>query len=304
MKLTIGDFHGVIEFCEIVYKVDIKEGEISKIKQSYYSKISFELVLNITQTMDIIRTDTSGILVLDKCIADLFEGSAEYYEIVRLLLKKYIQFFKPKWCFQIPSGRAEFFNSVSDGVVQLFEESGLSENTRSDVIKWWDEVSEFVRSNKDGQKLSTGRLGEEITLSYEYKRIGVKPIWQAIESNRSGFDVLSQVSPSDKTQMPIEVKASTLPVKQAKFFLTRNEWNVLQSNKHFNIYLLSIYEDLDILKLCVIKKEDVVNHIPLEQGKGRWENVGVPFRPFFNQLNYEEVSLSEMNNMFNEAYNV
>ena len=187
---------------------------------------------------------------------------------------------------------------VPRSIAQLFQESNLSESLYGDVIDWWDEIIDTIRAKKHSKSTKIGRQGEILTLVYEFKRLGIKPRWQSIESNYSGYDILSQVSRSNNSQLPIEVKTSTLPFKQAKFYLTKNEWNVLTENTASRVYLWSIYQEQGFAKLCIIDEKNISNHVPCEKGNGKWTKISIPFRDFFTPSTVNEIKLIEYKNIF------
>jgi hypothetical protein len=69
-----------------------------------------------------------------------------------------------------------------------------------------------------------GRSGEKMSFDHEWKRTGLKPIWQAVESNLAGFDILSVTDSINNAKLQIEVKATTSEINYAKVHITRNEW--------------------------------------------------------------------------------
>ena len=59
----------------------------------------------------------------------------------------------------------------------------------------------FSVIKKDLSLDDVGRKGERLTLQYEELRTNVKPDWRSIETNLSGYDVLSQRSKTDNTPL-------------------------------------------------------------------------------------------------------
>jgi hypothetical protein len=122
-----------------------------------------------------------------------------------------------------------------------------------------------------------GRQGERRSLDYEQARVGKRPEWHSIESNKSGFDLLSLKDVGNSTELQIEVKASEQPVASAQFHITRNEWEVAGSAPHYVFHIWSLTTNP---KLAVLTPEIVNEHIPTENGRGKWESVVIPYAAF------------------------
>lgn len=110
----------------------------------------------------------------------------------------------------------------------------------------------LVRGIKSSVLSQTGRTGERLSLAFEKDRTGKQPIWQSIESNLSGFDILSCLSDMDASPLQIEVKASENSWNYADFHLTANEWEsaTLARNYMFHLWVLgtSFYSNLFFLQ--------------------------------------------------------
>lgn len=135
----------------------------------------------------------------------------------------------------------------------------------------------LVRGIKTSVLSQTGRKGERLTLKYEHSRTGKEPIWQSIESNLSGYDVLSCFSESDETPLQIEVKASENSLDYADFHLTSNEWESATLARN---YLFHLWELSPNPKLAIVTVEQMEKHIPVNSGEGYWETAQVPYRVF------------------------
>jgi hypothetical protein len=206
-----------------------------------------------------------------------------YEEQLRTQLKDTIVFFQPAWCKSLAYGRKEFSRYVNQDIVQCFKESGLMYESPSDiVIQWWDEVACISRGLRNSELLRIGRLGEKLTIRYEKQRTGYMPIWQSIESNFSGFDILSVVSSNNNIPLQIEVKVSSQKIKNATMHLTRNEWrNANYSLAHkFYLWILNAQSQLAIIDIT-----ELTSHIPNNNGNGSWESVEIPFKCFKSSFN-------------------
>ena len=123
-----------------------------------------------------------------------------------------------------------------------------------------------------------GRKAEKFTVEYESSRTGIASMWQSLESNFSGYDMLSRVSNADETPLKIEVKGSTLGIKQAYFTITRNEWNTAKTSIHYCLHLWSL--SANPTNLIVVNRDEIQSHLPENNGEGNWETVRIPFNSF------------------------
>ncbi len=162
-----------------------------------------------------------------------------------------------------------------------FSKAGLmaSPVTRN-IVDWWDSLAKVERQTIEQISDDIGRKGEELTIKYEEERTKTTPIWESIDSNLMGYDVLSQVSENDSHKILIEVKSSTYILQKASFFITRNEWNIASAeyNKKryfFYLWLISASPKLAVISYCEMEK-----HIPIDRGSGEWNEVNVPFATF------------------------
>ena len=146
------------------------------------------------------------------------------------------------------------------------------------TVDWWDKASNSVRAERTRANHEVGRAAEKLTIQLEYERTGKRPVWQALETSVSGFDVLSVVKPDTSDKLMIEVKGSRLPRKEASFYLTRNEWNTACASRafHFHLWLL---RDSNATVLVVPSKE-LERHVPRDGETGRWETAQLYFKEF------------------------
>ena len=93
-------------------------------------------------------------------------------------------------------------------VKQCFSEAYLLEGYEYDVIEWWDKLATATKGYSEDIRLELGRKGEKLSIEFEKARTGLMPTWQAIDSNFSGYDILSQINSENPTPLRIEVKAT------------------------------------------------------------------------------------------------
>ena len=210
-----------------------------------------------------------------------FDGNVIGEHLWRMILKDYISNSKPAWARRIPAGRKEAFLCMSDETKRCFIESGLmSTPPDSTVVTWWDEIANSARAEINTQLNDTGRVGEMLTIEYELKRTGIQPIWQSIETNLVGYDLISRKDKNDAGEILIEVKASACNLEYAEMTISRNEWNVASCNYNYNryyFYLWCLNEDKLLAKIPV---PEIRKHIPAESGDGKWSSINIPFTTF------------------------
>jgi hypothetical protein len=84
----------------------------------------------------------------------------------------------------------------------------------------------------------------------------------------------------------IEVKTTTRDWKYAKFFMSRNEWDVLYNQHPHALVHLWCLEEEEQPKNSTLNLEQLKNHVPQDTGKGKWEKFSCCFSEF-NFLPYK-----------------
>jgi hypothetical protein len=238
-------------------------------------------ILDLSTRCGWVKIDFDGMLKLSDRGLQLHETS-DYQIRLRLQIQDIISVDQPSWSSLFPKGRQETARFVDPDVRQCLDEAGLlSSNLCDDVVAWWDQMAALVRGVKSSVLSNIGRTGERLSIAYERKRTGRHPTWQSIESNLSGFDILSCLSDIDASPLQIEVKASGNSWRYAYFYLTANEWEsaTLAHNYHFHLWALDANP-----KLAVVSLAQMERHIPLNSGEGEWKTVRVPFSVFSDRF--------------------
>lgn len=200
-----------------------------------------------------------------------------FQESMRLQIEDFIEVFQPRWAKIIPHGRFTAINMMAMDQKQCFREAGLLENPPSkDVVQWWDKLSAKTRGQQRDLNNEIGRKGEQLSIAYEFRRVGITPKWQSIESNSDGYDLISIHSLNNNIKLTIEVKATTKSIKWGCFYLTRNEWFFALNAKFHQFHLWSDI-DTETPKLACLTINELNPHIPHENGLGKWESVKIPF---------------------------
>lgn len=229
------------------------------VQKCRWVNVSKEGTLQLTERGSVIVGADNEALCLREQLADLIAVEA------------------PPWSKRILLGRAEAQPSMPVNAAQCFTACGLFGDCDDAVVEWWDLVAQSVRSKKSGFNLRTGRLAERLTITCEQCRTGREPKWQAIKSNVSGFDVLSVKEHDQGALLQIEVKGSIMRLKEASFFVTRNEWNTAINSENYEFHLWLLQQQP---RLFVIGVDELSAHLPTNNGGGKWENVQLWYRDF------------------------
>lgn len=285
MNISVGYFHSSLRLLEVT-----KSDNYIYKPQSNYDEIFYLCPLNEILNLSI---KCNWIRIIDE---DQYELSARgleilakstYEERMQEQLKDFTLTTRPAWSRALYTGRHEFCRYAPTNVVECFKIANLLvPDPDSSVVHWWDELSSYFRSITNTELLETGRSGERLTMEYEKQRTGMKPTWQAIESNFSGYDVLSVVSSDDKTPMQIEVKSTSQNISDARFIVTKNEWQQAITSIAFKFYLWSL---TNIKMLAILDIAEIEPHIPDDKGSGKWSLVEIPMKVFDKRFDLQNV---------------
>jgi hypothetical protein len=196
-------------------------------------------------------------------------------EALAIQLRDLIGALRPLWATVLARGRKEAAAYLPIDVKQALDEADLLSGRSRWVVEWWNSVSTVSAKPNESRKLEISRRAERLTIQYERRRTGIRPFWQALESDLAGYDVLSQVSRLDRAPLRIEVKGTRDKPSYAKFHLTRNEWRVAMTSRPyvFHFWLL-----LPSPKLFTIEPDKIAPHIAKNRGAGEWEIVEIPWK--------------------------
>jgi hypothetical protein len=204
-----------------------------------------------------------------------FEISAlEYEKALLIQLEDLIINFNPTWASLLIKGRTEARNFLPPDALQCFKECGLFDELSDELIKFWDKLSLAYRNYSQIRMTEIGRAGEKLSFAHELNRTGKSPLWQAVESNLAGFDILSIVDINNSQRLKIEVKTSTANISYAKFHISKNEWNTALASVNYIFHLWHIEKTPTLYKVFLNK---ISEHIPTDNGNGDWESVEIPF---------------------------
>ncbi|MDQ0087618.1 hypothetical protein J2T12_001012 [Paenibacillus anaericanus] len=198
-------------------------------------------------------------------------------QVLMQMIKSLVFEVKPMWacCSHLGINKTTALMDMDE--LQLFYSAGLLDISLSvEALQWWDDIAKFSRSLVEERKLSLGREGERRTLEHERSRLNSQkierePQWVAHFDNMAGYDILSYNWTEDGiTELFIEVKAYM--IGPLHFFVTRSEW--LKALNHPSNYIFHIW-NLELNDLTIFTVENLLDHIPINQGEGVWENVKI-----------------------------
>lgn len=184
----------------------------------------------------------------------------------------------PPWKSVMLQGMLAFRKYAPGNVTQCFRDAGFFDESDPISISIWDEARAMCRANLDLANLITGRQGERYSIQYEVARTGKVPKWMSLEVEGAGYDLLSFVEAESEETLLIEVKASRMPVKEAQFYVSRHEWNVLSSATRAEVHLWCL--SAESVSFACLTMEMLDSHIPLDRGEGRWDILKCPFSSF------------------------
>ncbi len=276
MNLSAGLLHSAHELLEWVHSHPLSPRELL---DSFRTVLVCppQDVLNLCARCTWIETDADGNLKLTPR-GTTIRRLRDFEPRMREQLRDFVGSEGPAWVRLLPRGRQEAVRFLHPDVAQLFREAGLMAIPASEeIIGWWDTVSGVARGASDMVLTEIGRRGERLSIAYERQRTDHEPQWQSVESNLSGFDILSVLEQGSAQPLEIEVKASTDDLDYAEFHVARNEWDTAVHARHyiFHLWLLGAKS-----RLARVTVDDVQSHIPLDQGGGAWETVEIPFKTF------------------------
>lgn len=233
----------------------------------------------IRKDKDIIEfTDRGNSLLLE------FNGHEITPQLWRRVLYDYISICRPAWANMIPYGRREAYLFMTNDEKRCFNESGLMVGTEKEIISWWDKLALQFRGEHSRELEDEGRLGEMLTVKYEEIRTQSVPIWESIDSNKSGYDILSRKDCYSRESILIEVKSSFQTLSKAKMIITRNEWDVASCGYNINRYYFYLWLLGRPNKLAIVPAKSFVGHIPSEIGGGKWREVEISFDLFKHEF--------------------
>jgi hypothetical protein len=283
IRASLGLFSALLSLLKKIEKLQLET--IPQIKaHSFVENANTDDVIDLVIACGWIITNskTGKILITDqgKEIVALFDGKNLTLELLRKMLLEYSTKCRPTWAYRAPYGRKEASIFMTNDEKRCFIEAKLILDAHSDsCVNWWDTLANNIRYYHGMGLLEIGRQGEKETVAFEQVRTGISPIWQSIETNLSGYDILSIVNTDSVSKLLIEVKTTTQPISSAYLIISRNEWTVAENSTNYLFYLWSLEKTK---RLSIVTVNEMRKHIPHNCGNGVWEEARIPFAAFDN----------------------
>jgi hypothetical protein len=272
LTVSVGVLYAALDLLELLDKIPGLDQRFPDMFRTF-SVADPKLTLDFGQRCGWVRFNVDGHLEFTPRGRALL-GMKQTELALRCQLADVIESYCPPWGPLLSRGRVECLRYLPIDIQQCLKEAGLLGPVDDSVVLWWDSVAESSRKSISDARLKIGRIGEKLSLDYEKKRTGINPIWQSIESNLCGYDILSVTEAGSLSRLCIEVKASNSTPEAATCHLTRLEWDVAQSSENFAFHLWALRPKP---VLYIAYPETVHTIVPRDSGDGQWESVLVPF---------------------------
>ena len=270
-NLTPSSAYGCIDLISFVSKNKVA---LSNLNDLRFGPVSTRLILDSALAVNWIEVCKYDLLELTERGTECLNVGPTISQL-RMLLLDYALTCQSPWVQLARHGRKEVLLNAPASISQLFWEAELANGQDDDVVSFWDRLAFNVRQ-KQGERLTAlGRIGEKLSMEFEYRRTNAEPKWMALESNKFGYDLLSKVSANDNRLLKIEVKYSERPTSQAEFYLTRHEWETAVNSDLYVFHLWSSYNNK--VSIATFDIWELVQHLPRDCGSGEWLNTKIPF---------------------------
>jgi hypothetical protein len=276
---SVGLLYSAQEFLSFVTRNPVIGDEFERIGRRFVLA-SPQDVFSVSLRCDWVQINDKGLcMITSRGNQILGLDSSEL--MLRHQLQDIIEVYQPTWAMKIRAGRAEVRKFMPEDIEQIFKEAGLYEVWTDEIIGWWDTLAQRVHLQKACELLRVGRLAERLSYQYEKKRTSLEPHWQSIESNYSGYDILSVIAREDHRKVRIEVKGTELSLRDAFFTVTRHEWRTASNTDLYRFHLWLVKGNKQIID---VDASDIEPHIPNDSGEGSWEHVRIPFKAFAERI--------------------
>ncbi len=190
------------------------------------------------------------------------------------------------WSSLITSGTEvlrDRLKSSARNVLQCFDYAKLFDQDDA-TYAWWDEADAVIRARENATLAETGRNGESLTMQHERQKLSeagrpdLEPVWVARQNAYAGYDVESfDIVEANARRIFIECKACTRP--PLSFHLTPNEVKVAALRREVYVIHLWNLQERDNNGLTQIRASEIQEHLPTNNGSGRWEDVRISWPP-------------------------
>lgn len=239
-----------------------------------FENVSSADVLGVSKRCGWVQASLDGHLVLSEAGVRLL-NQQDYVQRLRIQVHDVLMSYRPSWAGLLVRGRHAVTTFADPDATQCFTDAELLDTVDKVAIDWWDSLASRLRGVEEAARVAIGRIGERLSLQAEELRTGREPKWIALEDNNAGYDLVSSVGPNDDRPLVIEVKASTLAMRHARYFLSRHEWDVLSTHPNAELHLWHSVSTKPALTRIPISR--VTQNIPIDQVPGEWQRVMIPF---------------------------
>lgn len=239
-----------------------------------FENVSSADVLGVSKKCGWVQASLDGHLVLSESGIRLLNHQ-DYVQRLRIQVSDVLMNYKPSWAGLLVRGRHAVTTFADPDATQCFSDAELLDTVDRMAVDWWDSLASGLRGIEEARRVATGRIGERLSLQAEEARTGRAPKWIALEDNNAGYDLVSSVGPHDERPLVIEVKASTLAVGHARYFLSRHEWDVLHGHPNAELHLW--HDVLTAPALTRVPIAVVAEQVPTDNASGVWQRVLIPF---------------------------
>lgn len=268
MYYSVGILYSVYRFLKLIKKVEIMDSDFIK-TFNQFNVANASSVLEASINYNWVSINSENKLHVTTKGDELLQLNSDNKRLRTQLMQMIVQD-NPIWAKNTHLGRNEIIPFLKPNILQCFREANLLDTYSTEVVQWWDNISYFTRNNNDIYLSKLGRQAEELSIKYETKRTGVLPKWISIDSNLTGYDLLSIVDVSNPSLLSIEVKGiySTL---SSSFYLTDNEWEVAMNSDNYIFHLWDI-KGSDC-SLSILLPDDLTPLIPSNTEYSKWEKI-------------------------------
>ena len=212
----------------------------------------------------------------------LFKGNGEFSNPLKNIVFNLIVVTNPPWKSLLRHGIDLFYSYINElpeggNIIQVFSYAGL-DDLSEESIKWWKLISNYSSIEESNSKEKLGLEGEILTIKYEkayLKSMGIQkaPEHIAPKDPSAGFDVLSWRRDDANNIISIQIESKMSAVSPARFYLTRNEFEVSKKNQDtYQVYLWN-KGDTHLNTPAILNTEWLVNNTPEDHGYGEWKEV-------------------------------
>lgn len=186
-----------------------------------------------------------------------------------------------RWMTRAYMGIKFIRDRLDDNMNACLRQANLFNEDCKYMEGWWDIIYAYSRNKANESNQETGREGEKLSFSYEFKRVGIKPKKEYIFNTSAGYDLLSRSSHNSSEKLLIEVKSSHLPISKAEAFITKKEFKVARDHNNYKFHFWLLGQK----KLAILDSELVIKEAPMNEESGVWDTFKISFKVYKDYFN-------------------